>query len=84
VFVRKKYIMVNLQDGRQYIVGGGTVVTGKLTSWWSVFRQFIFKGSVVDVAIGVIVGQAFQGLISSLTKDILMVKQFVVVFVFFV
>lgn len=34
------------------------------------FKQFILRGSVVDLAVGVIIGAAFQGVISSLVKDI--------------
>ncbi|MDR2132116.1 MAG: large conductance mechanosensitive channel protein MscL [Clostridiales Family XIII bacterium] len=35
------------------------------------FREFAFKGNVMDLAIGVLIGAAFQGVISSLTSDIL-------------
>jgi len=34
------------------------------------FRQFAMKGSVVDLAIGVIIGAAFTGIVTSLVKDI--------------
>ena len=36
------------------------------------FRDFINRGSVIDLAVGVIVGGAFQKIISSLVSDILM------------
>ena len=36
------------------------------------FREFAMKGSVVDLAIGVIIGSAFGGIVSSLVKDIIM------------
>lgn len=36
------------------------------------FREFALKGSVVDLAIGVIVGAAFGKIVDSLVKDILM------------
>lgn len=35
------------------------------------FREFAMKGSVVDLAIGVIIGAAFTGIVSSLVKDII-------------
>jgi large conductance mechanosensitive channel len=35
------------------------------------FREFAFKGNVIDLAVGVLIGAAFQGLISSLTSNIL-------------
>lgn len=36
------------------------------------FKAFAFKGNVVDLAIGVIVGNAFHGLIDSLAKNLIM------------
>ena len=36
------------------------------------FREFAVKGNVVDLAVGVIIGAAFGGIISSLVADIIM------------
>ncbi len=36
------------------------------------FKEFISKGNVVDLAVGVIVGSAFGKIVSSLVNDILM------------
>lgn len=36
------------------------------------FKEFAIKGNVVDLAVGVIIGAAFGGVVSSLVKDILM------------
>ena len=36
------------------------------------FREFAMKGNVVDLAIGVIIGAAFGGIVNSLVADILM------------
>lgn len=36
------------------------------------FRKFITRGNVIDMAVGVIIGAAFQGIISSLVNDIIM------------
>jgi large conductance mechanosensitive channel len=36
------------------------------------FKEFAIKGNAVDLAVGVIIGAAFGGIISSLVKDILM------------
>ena len=36
------------------------------------FREFITRGNVMDMAVGVIIGGAFQGIISSLVDDIIM------------
>ncbi|HEY5210705.1 MAG TPA: large conductance mechanosensitive channel protein MscL [Stellaceae bacterium] len=39
---------------------------------WKDFRAFIMRGSVVDLAIGVIIGAAFGKIVSSLVSDVLM------------
>jgi large conductance mechanosensitive channel len=36
------------------------------------FREFIARGSVIDLAIGVVVGAAFTAIVNSLVNDILM------------
>ncbi len=36
------------------------------------FREFAMKGNVVDLAIGVIIGAAFGGIVTSLVNDIIM------------
>ena len=38
----------------------------------SEFKKFISKGNVLDLAVGVIIGGAFQKIVSSLVNDILM------------
>ncbi len=36
------------------------------------FKVFIMRGNVLDLAVGVIIGGAFQGIINSLVNDIMM------------
>jgi len=36
------------------------------------FREFAIKGNVIDMAVGIIMGTAFNGIVSSLVNDILM------------
>jgi len=36
------------------------------------FKEFAIKGNMVDLAIGVIIGGAFGGVVSSLVKDVIM------------
>ncbi|MBL0927643.1 MAG: large-conductance mechanosensitive channel protein MscL [Phycisphaerales bacterium] len=36
------------------------------------FREFALKGNVLDLAVGVIIGGAFGGIVNSLIKDIIM------------
>ena len=35
------------------------------------FKQFILRGNVVDMAVGVVVGAAFASVVAALTKDLL-------------
>lgn len=39
-------------------------------SWVSEFRGFIMRGNVVDLAVGIIIGAAFTGVVGSLVKDV--------------
>src|SRR5437899_848337 len=39
---------------------------------WKEFKEFAIKGNAVDLAVGVIIGAAFGGVIASLVKDIVM------------
>ncbi|MCI9064113.1 MAG: large conductance mechanosensitive channel protein MscL [Clostridia bacterium] len=36
------------------------------------FKEFVTKGNVMDLAIGVVMGAAFQSIVNSLVKDIIM------------
>ncbi len=36
------------------------------------FREFIRRGSVLDLAVGIIIGAAFTSIVNSLVKDIIM------------
>lgn len=35
------------------------------------FKEFVLRGNVVDLAVGVIIGAAFQGIVSSLVRDVI-------------
>jgi large conductance mechanosensitive channel len=39
---------------------------------WQEFRKFIARGNVIDLAIGVIIGGAFNAIVQSLVNDIIM------------
>ena len=43
----------------------------KKNGFWSEFRQFIAKGNVMNLAVGVIIGAAFQAITNSLVNDII-------------
>lgn len=36
------------------------------------FKEFAIKGNAIDMAVGIIIGAAFGGIVSSLVKDIIM------------
>jgi large conductance mechanosensitive channel len=38
--------------------------------WVDEFTAFILRGSVVDLAVGIIIGAAFTGVVNSLVKDV--------------
>ena len=38
--------------------------------WVGEFRAFIMRGNVVDLAVGIIIGAAFTGIVNSLVKDV--------------
>jgi len=35
------------------------------------FKEFVIRGNVVDLAVGVIIGAAFGGIVASVTKDVI-------------
>ena len=39
---------------------------------WKEFKKFAFKGNVIDMAVGIIVGGAFSTIVTSLVNDIIM------------
>jgi large conductance mechanosensitive channel len=43
----------------------------KTPGWVDDFKAFIMRGNVVDLAVGVVIGAAFTGIVSSLVKDII-------------
>ncbi len=45
---------------------------GKMKKTLEEFKEFIFRGNVVDMAVGVIVGGAFSKIVTSLVNDIMM------------
>jgi large conductance mechanosensitive channel len=39
---------------------------------WKEFKEFAVRGNAIDLAVGVIIGAAFGGIVTSLVKDLLM------------
>ena len=44
----------------------------KTTGFFGEFKQFIARGNVMDMAVGVIIGGAFSSITTSLINDIIM------------
>ena len=40
-------------------------------AWLDEFKAFIMRGNVVDLAVGVVIGAAFTGIVGSLVKDMI-------------
>ncbi len=45
---------------------------GKMHDTLEEFKKFIFRGNVVDMAVGVVVGGAFSTIVNSMVNDIIM------------
>jgi large conductance mechanosensitive channel len=43
----------------------------KTPGWVDDFKAFIMRGNVVDLAVGVVIGAAFTGIVTSLVKDVI-------------
>ena len=39
---------------------------------WKEFREFILRGNVIDLAVGIVIGAAFGSIVTSLVNDIIM------------
>ena len=39
---------------------------------WKEFKEFIMRGNVVDMAVGIIIGAAFGAIVTSLVSDVIM------------
>ena len=47
-------------------------IPSSLRSGAAEFREFILKGNAFDLAVGVVIGAAFSGIVTSLVNDIMM------------
>jgi len=52
-------------------IGEAKMALLRVPSWVDEFKAFIARGSVVDLAVGVIIGASFGGIVTSLVKDVL-------------
>jgi large conductance mechanosensitive channel len=45
---------------------------GMAMNWLKEFRDFINRGNVIDLAVGIVIGAAFTGIVQSLVNDLIM------------
>src|SRR5512137_1224407 len=50
----------------------GSLIGVRIMGFISEFKDFAMKGNVLDMAIGIIIGVAFGGIVNSLVKDVIM------------
>jgi large conductance mechanosensitive channel len=53
-----------------FLKDGTDMLAPKTPNWIAEFRTFVMRGNVVDLAVGIIIGAAFTGVVSSLVKDV--------------
>ena len=71
----KKTQHKDIRDAKAFkAVGQGVEKVGKI-KFISEFKDFISKGNVMDMAVGMIVGAAFTAIVTSLVNNILMPAQ---------
>jgi large conductance mechanosensitive channel len=44
----------------------------RITNFWQEFKKFAFKGNMLDLAVAVVIGNAFGAVVNSLVKDVIM------------
>jgi large conductance mechanosensitive channel len=59
-----------LNKGKVFATKNAKVATQKVFTVFDDFKAFINKGSVVDLAVGIIMGAAMSAIVQSLVKDI--------------
>lgn len=53
-------------------MGKVTDLKNKSKGFLGEFKEFAMRGNVIDLAVGVIIGGAFQGIVTSLVNDVIM------------
>ena len=69
-FVRRQIIIKTAADRNN--TGGATYVADFMKKFLKEFKEFALKGNMIDLAVGMIIGAAFNKIVSSLVNDIIM------------
>jgi large conductance mechanosensitive channel len=66
--LHKEFIIRATNNKRDFRISIGVRIMGIISE----FKDFAMKGNVLDMAIGIIIGAAFGGIVNSLVKDVIM------------
>ncbi len=61
----------NMSEAIDLTVKAGKKVDKKSKAFWADFKKFVAKGNVVDLAIAVVIGSAFNKIVSALVSEII-------------
>lgn len=61
----------NLGEAIDLTVSAGKKMDKKSKAFWADFKKFVAKGNVVDLAIAVVIGAAFNKIVSALVSEII-------------
>ena len=67
-----KIFVVSYLRGEKKMKKQVEAVKGKTKGFIHEFKEFISRGNVIDLAVGIIIGSAFTSIVNSLVKDIIM------------
>ena len=67
---KKEELITKLEEKQEKLKENEKLLKGNKTL--SEFKEFISKGNVIDLAVGVIIGAAFGKIVTSIVEDILM------------
>ena len=59
-----------MQSERQLLIPRGRKIRLGARNLWSDFKKFIDKGNVMDLAVGIVIGNAFSEVVTSFVSDI--------------
>ena len=63
---------ISVQNFQGHVASPSLLFKGKGKGWMQDFREFALRGSMLDMAIGIILGVAFGKIITSFVEDIIM------------
>ena len=65
------YVEDVIEDVGDALDDGAELITDKVTGFWEDFSEFINRGNVIELGVGILIGAAFGNLLDSFVNDIL-------------